>query len=106
MLKLSYLAALVLMINTSAYAAAVGNNPPPPPQDNQRMPPPEQRDRNLPPPNILAEVCKNKKIDDVVTLKSPQGQKMAGSCRLMWVPDGQPPAPNQDRQMPPPPNMR
>jgi len=93
---------LLLASSTSLYAA----NDYPPPQDRQGGMPPPQDQRNLPPPNVLADVCKNKKVGDSVSLKSPQGQKMVGSCRLMWVPEGQPPAPpqdrQQDRQMPPP----
>lgn len=95
MLIKKVLGLLLLSSSTGLYAA--NDYPPPPPHDRQG---------GLPPPNILAEVCKNKKIGDTVSLKSPQGQKMVGHCRLMWVPEGQPPAPHQDRPMPPPAHMR
>ncbi len=61
------------------------------------------------PPPVFFEACKGKKDGDALTMQNPQGQKVAGSCRLVWVPamapqgqGGQPPRQGQNNPPPPP----
>jgi hypothetical protein len=65
------------------------------------------------PPQVFFDACKGKKDGDALTMQNPQGQKVSGACRIVWVPamppqgqgqGGQPPRQGQGQNNPPPPN--
>lgn len=39
-----------------------------------------------PPPKVFFDACKNKKDGDSLTMQNAQGQRMTGSCRMVWMP--------------------
>jgi hypothetical protein len=53
-----------------------------------QQPPAPPKDRHGPPPEAM-EACKGKRDGDTASAKSPRGDTISGTCRLVLIPEGQ-----------------
>lgn len=68
----------------------------------QQQPAPQnQPQEHRGPPQEAFDACKGKKEGDVAQMKTPRGESMAGTCRMVLVPSRAPADKTPPRERPP-----